>query len=53
MFQVNRVIGVETIRFADKATVRAIAVEARKTLLLEGGAIEDLAERSNISTVAR
>ena len=47
------VIGVETIRIATEAKLRVIAVEAGKTLLLERDAIVDLAERSNISLVAR
>ena len=47
------VIGVETIRIASEAKVRVIAVEAEKTLLLEREAIVDLAQRANISLVAR
>jgi DUF1009 family protein len=47
------VIGVETIRIAAEARVRVIAVEARKTLLLERDAIVELANRSKISIVAR
>jgi DUF1009 family protein len=47
------VIGVETIRVAADAKLRAIAVEARKTLLLERDAIVDLANREKISIVAR
>ena len=47
------VIGVETIRIASEANVRAIAVEAGKTLLLERDAIVDLAQRAGISVVAR
>jgi DUF1009 family protein len=47
------VIGVETIRLAAEARLRVIAVEAGKTLLLERDAIVDLANRSNISIVAR
>ena len=47
------VIGVETIRIAAEARLRVIAVEARKTLLLERDAITDLANRSQISIVAR
>ena len=47
------VIGVETIRIAAEARVRVIAVEAGKTLLLERDAITDLANRSQISIVAR
>src|SRR5207245_9949693 len=47
------VIGVETIRIAADAKLRVIAIEAGKTLLLEKDAILDLANRSNISLVAR
>jgi UDP-2,3-diacylglucosamine hydrolase len=47
------VIGVETIRISTGARLRAIAVEAGKTLLLERDAIIDLANRSKISIVAR
>ena|SRR5437773_10397879 len=47
------VIGVETIRVAAEAKSREIAIEARKTLLLEQDAIVDLANRSNTSIVAR
>ena len=47
------VIGVETIRVANEAQVRVIALEAGKTLLLERDAIVDLAERTKISIVAR
>jgi DUF1009 family protein len=47
------VIGVETIRVAAEAKLRVIAIEARKTLLLEQDAIVDLANRSNTSIVAR
>jgi len=47
------VIGVETIRIAAEARLRVIAVEAGKTLLLERDAIVDLANRSEISIVAR
>jgi UDP-2,3-diacylglucosamine hydrolase len=47
------VIGVETIRVANKAKVRAIAVEAGRTLLLERSAIIDVAERTKISIIAR
>ena len=47
------VIGVETMRVAAEAKLRVIAVEAEKTLLLERGAIVDLASRSKISIVAR
>jgi DUF1009 family protein len=47
------VIGVETIRTAAEAKLRVIAIEAGKTLLLERGAISDLASRSKVSIVAR
>ena len=47
------VIGVETIRIATEAKLRVIAVEARKTLLLEHDMIVDFANRSTISIVAR
>jgi len=47
------VIGVETIRIAAEAKLRVIAIEAGKTLLLERGAISDLASRSKVSLVAR
>jgi hypothetical protein len=47
------VIGLETIRIAAESKLRVIAVEADKSLLLEREAIVDLAERSNISIIAR
>jgi hypothetical protein len=47
------VIGVETLRVAAEVKLRVIAVEAGRTLLLERDAIIDLANRSNISIVAR
>ena len=47
------VIGGETIRVAAEVRLRVIAVEAGCTLLLERDAIVDLANRSNISIVAR
>ncbi|MGH7936458.1 MAG: LpxI family protein [Chthoniobacterales bacterium] len=47
------VIGLETLRVAAEAKVRAIAVEAGRTLLLEKAALIDLAERSKISLVGR
>ena len=47
------VIGVETIRVAAESKLRVIALEARKTLLLERELIVDLAVRSKISIVAR
>jgi len=47
------VIGTETLRVAAEAKVRAIAVEAGRTLLLEKAALIDLAERAKISLVGR
>ena len=47
------VIGVETLRVASEARLCVIAIEARRTLLLERGAIVRLAERAKISIVAR
>ena len=47
------VVGPETLRIADEAKVRAIAVEAGRTLLLERAALLDLAERLKISLVGR
>jgi DUF1009 family protein len=47
------VIGVETVRTAVEAKLRAIVVETGKTLLLERDAIVDLADQSKISIVAR
>ena len=47
------VIGTETLRIGVEAKVRAIAVEAGRTLLLEKAALIDLAERSKISLVGR
>src|SRR5947209_3544130 len=47
------VIGVETIRVAADVKLRVIAVEAGRTLLLERDAIIDLANRANISIIAR
>ena len=46
------VIGVETVRIAAESRVRVIAVEARKTLLLERDAVAESVERSNMSLVA-
>src|SRR4026207_1583696 len=43
------VIGVKTVRVAAEAKLRVIAVEAGKTLLLEGKAITDLAAHSKLS----
>jgi UDP-2,3-diacylglucosamine hydrolase len=45
------VIGVETIRSASEARLRAI--EAGKTLLLERDAVVYLAQRSDISLIGR
>ena len=47
------VIGTETLRVAAEAKIRAIAVEAGRTLLLEKAALIDLADRSKISLVGR
>jgi DUF1009 family protein len=47
------VVGLETIRVANKARIRVIAVEAARTLLLEKEAIIETANRSNISVFAR
>ncbi len=47
------VIGVETICVAAEVKLRVIAVEAGRTLFLERDAIVDLADRANISIVAR
>jgi len=47
------VIGVETIRIAADAKLRAIVIEAGKTLLLEKDTIIDLANCSKLSIVAR
>jgi len=47
------VIGTETLRVATEAKIRAIAVEAGRTLLLEKAALIDLADRSKISLVGR
>ncbi len=47
------VIGVETLRAAAEAKVRVIAVEAGRTLLLERDAMVRLADRSQISLLAR
>ncbi len=45
------VIGTETFRVATEAKIRAIAVEAGRTLLLEKAALIDLAERSKITLI--
>jgi UDP-2,3-diacylglucosamine hydrolase len=47
------VIGVETVRTAAQAGVRAIAVEAGKTLLLERDALIELAGHAKVSIVGR
>jgi UDP-2,3-diacylglucosamine hydrolase len=47
------VIGLETLRVAAEAGLRAIAVEATRTLLLEKDEIVDVANRSKISITAR
>lgn len=47
------VIGTETLRVAAEAKIRAIGVEAGRTLLLEKAALIDLAERSKISLFGR
>lgn len=47
------VIGTETLRVAAEAKIRAIAVEAGRTLLLEKAALIEQAERAKISLVGR
>ena len=47
------VIGVETVRVAHEAGVRAIAIEAGRTLLLEKPAILEQANRAQISIIGR
>ena len=47
------VIGTETLRIAEEARIRVIAVEAGRTLLLEKAAILDFAERGKISLLGR
>ena len=47
------VIGTETLRVASEAKIRAIAVEAGRTLLLEKAALLELAEKQKISLVGR
>ena len=47
------VIGTETLRVASEAKIRAIAVEAGRTLLLEKAALIGLAEGAKISLVGR
>jgi DUF1009 family protein len=47
------VIGIETVRITADSGVRVIAVEAGKTLLLERDALIALANRLNVSVIAR
>ncbi len=47
------VIGTETLQVAAEAKIRALGVEAGRTLLLEKAALIDLAERSKISLFGR
>jgi DUF1009 family protein len=47
------IIGVETVRICVESGVRVIAVEAKKTLLLQRDAIVAMANDSNVSLVAR
>lgn len=47
------VIGVETMRIAAEAKLRVIALESKKTLLLEREEIHKLANRLGISIIAR
>jgi len=47
------VIGVGTVGIAAEVHIRVIAVETERTLLLEKEALIELADRSNISIVAR
>ena len=47
------VIGRETLRVASEAKIRAIAVEAGRTLLLEKPALINLAEKEKIALVGR
>ena len=47
------VIGVETIRVTHEAGIRAIAIEASRTLLLERTAILEQANRAQISIIGR
>ena len=47
------VIGVQTIRLAAEVGLRAIALEAGKTLLLEKDSVVALAAQQNISIVGR
>ena len=45
------VIGTETLRVATEARIRAIAIEAGRTLLLQKAVLIDLADRARISLV--
>jgi DUF1009 family protein len=47
------VIGIETMRVATEARIRAIAIEAGRTLLLQKAVLIDLADRARISLVGR
>jgi DUF1009 family protein len=47
------VIGTETLQVAAEVKLRAIAVEAGRTLLLERAALIAAAERQKITIVAR
>jgi UDP-2,3-diacylglucosamine hydrolase len=47
------VIGVATVTVATEAKLRVIAIEARRTLLLEKDALLKMAARANLSIVAR
>ena len=47
------VIGLDTVKVAHEAGVRAIAVEAGSTLLLEKAAIIEHADRTQISIIGR
>jgi DUF1009 family protein len=47
------VIGTETLRVATEARIRAIAIEAGRTLLLQKAVLIDLADRARISLVGR
>ena len=47
------VIGDETVRIASEVNVRAIAIEAGRTLLLEKEALIDFANESKVSIIGR
>ena len=47
------VIGVATVEIATEAKLRVIAIEARRTLLLEKDSLLEMAARANLSIVAR